>query len=124
MPEAKMKMVLSAMPRVLIAFQDDANVVVQFAHTRTVEALFRDHVLVFRLKVRPDVHARGIVPDEEGLARLNGAIHRVDCSSKELIVGSLRALSGEWSCINTGLLAQGPNRGSGERDFLWLWLCI
>src|SRR5271166_759767 len=63
---------------VIELLQDYANVVVELGHAGAIKALLIDHGLVFWRQVRPDVHAGGVVPDEEWLARLDGAVHVIE----------------------------------------------
>src|ERR1035438_2401462 len=51
--------------QVIELLQHYTDIVVEFLHAGAVEAVLGDHGLVFRLQMRPDMHARRIVPDEE-----------------------------------------------------------
>ena len=73
-----------------------------------------DHVLVFLFKVRPDVHAGGVVPDEKRFARLDGAIHGVVGGNEELIVDCLHPLLSERPRILAGLFAPGTEARVGR----------
>src|SRR5271165_233149 len=57
--------------------------------------------------MRPDMHAGGVVPDEERLARLDGALHVIQRRRQKLIVGSLHPFLGKRAGVLAGLLAPG-----------------
>src|SRR5580692_1115152 len=56
---------------VIQLLEQNSDSVIEFLHTRAIEAVFGDHGLVLRLQMGPDVHACRVVPDKERLARLH-----------------------------------------------------
>src|SRR4029450_5517719 len=65
-----------------------------FVGAPVLAAPYAQHGLVFRRQHGHDVHARRVVPDEEGLAGLLGmvAVEEVDDFGRNLLVHCLRAL--------------------------------
>ena len=73
-----MTMVLFGLANVVEMLEQIADIVVHLRHAsffQAVIALVVHHRLVFRPQIREDVHARGVMPDEERLAGLLGLIH-------------------------------------------------
>src|SRR5215467_12910424 len=86
--------------------EDDADVVVQLLHACLVEtpvlaALLADHGLVLGGEHGGDVHARGVIPDEERFVRLLGiiAVEEVDHLGRDLLVHGLRPLQGQRALV-------------------------
>ena len=76
----KMTMVLSASPMSSQMLQQCADAVVHLRHAGLFQAVVVrgvHHRLVLRRDVGEDVHARGVVPDEERLAVLLRLVHEV-----------------------------------------------
>jgi hypothetical protein len=71
-------------PQVFQFLEHHADLIIELGHACTVKALLRDHVSIF-LQVRPDVHASSVVPDEERLAGLYRAVHRIEHGIQEAV---------------------------------------
>src|SRR5271157_3904873 len=98
--------------------QEHADVVVELGHAGAVEALLIDHGHVLGRQVRPDMHAGGVVPDEERLARLDGAVDVIQRRGKELVVDRLHSFLGEWAGILAHLLAPRAEAWIGRRGII------
>ena len=64
-----------------------------------------------RAHVGEDVHARGVHPDEERLARLHLPLHEVDGGGRRLVVDRLHALAGQ----RAGVLGLAVGEACGAR---------
>src|SRR5579871_2668534 len=91
--------------KVVKLFQNNSDVIIRLGHARAVKSLFGDHVLIFLLEARPNVHAGRIVPDEEWPARGLGAIHRVERGGEELLVNCFHSFPRQWTGVDDSLLA-------------------
>ena len=91
-------MVSSAMPNCVELVQHLADVLVVGHHHVVVEPLAAlTHVLVGA--VRPEVHGRRVVPEEEGLVRLVRVVDEAQGVRGHFLVDGLHALLGEWTGI-------------------------
>src|SRR5215467_1761933 len=89
--------------------EDGAHHLVVLDHAIGVEA-DAGTTLGRRLQMRPDVHPRGVEPDEEGLARLRGLVHEDGLRGEDLLVDGRHAGAGERAGVVDLLaaLAVGP----------------
>ena len=84
-----------------------ADDVVELLHAVGIQAIARA-VLVLRAQPRPHVHAGRVVPDEERLAGLDGALHEIQRAGEELLVHGLHALARDRTGVLDRLLADTP----------------
>jgi hypothetical protein len=78
---------------VVQVLQQGADAVVELRHTGSIQAVVRfavHHGPILRGQERPDVHARRVVPDEEGLAILLGLVHEGGSSMTASAARALR----------------------------------
>ena len=76
----KITIVLSASPISSRCFRSWPTHIIQLSHTRLFDVVVArsiHHRLIFRRKIGEDVHACGIVPDEEWLAIRLGFVHEI-----------------------------------------------
>ncbi len=73
---------------------------------------------VLRGQVRPEVHRRRVVPEEEGLVRLGLLLHPPDRGRRDLLVDGLHALLGQRAGVLDRLLADSAPAGISRRVIL------
>ena len=108
---------------VLKLLEDEADVVVHLLHAGFVDApvlaaLLAEHRHVLVRQHRRYVHARGVVPDEEGLVGLLGvvAIYEVDHLRRDFLVHGFGALQRQRALVLAGLVLRRAVGGFALED--------
>ena len=81
-----------------------ANLLVVHDHAIGIRVLAALAEILLR-NVRPEVHGRGVVPQEERLVGLSLLLHPRECARRDLFVDGFHALLGEGTRIDNGLFA-------------------